>query len=538
MLTAMLVATMPAHAIDIPHEQFQLENGLNVILHEDHSLPQVVVNLWYGVGSKDEEIGRSGFAHLFEHLMFMGTVHLPGSGFDERMEAYGGWNNAWTSEDATDYYEAGPSNLLQTFLWMESDRMRDLAKAMTQEKLDLQRDVVRNERRQSVEDTPYGIIWEAMSPALYPADHPYGHTVIGTHEDLQAATLDDVIRFFDTWYVPNNASLVIAGDFDPETAKQWVSNYFGPLKAGVLPERASPAPLAMPQQAVVETTDNVQIPLTVMAWHTPAVLQEGDATFDVLASILGDGRSSRLYEDLITNTSTALEAGAWQYSQKLGSIFALTGKPAEGTALGSVDVTFADSGATAGSPASYTNVTSTATAPAAFAFDATTGTATLTINNGTTPQQVTIELGAPGTNTGMTQFAGDYTPVESTLDGFESGQLVRFEIDESGDLYGVFDNSARRLLYNIPLAEVTNPDGLRQVDGNAYIPTQSSGDFQLNTAGTGTAGSITAGALEASNVELAEELTMLIQTQRAYSSNAKIITTVDQMMEETTALKR
>lgn len=333
MLTAMLVATMPAHAIDIPHEQFQLENGLNVILHEDHSLPQVVVNLWYGVGSKDEEIGRSGFAHLFEHLMFMGTVHLPGSGFDERMEAYGGWNNAWTSEDATDYYEAGPSNLLQTFLWMESDRMRDLAKAMTQEKLDLQRDVVRNERRQSVEDTPYGIIWEAMSPALYPADHPYGHTVIGTHEDLQAATLDDVIRFFDTWYVPNNASLVIAGDFDPETAKQWVSNYFGPLKTGVLPERASPAPPAMPQQAVVETTDNVQIPLTVMAWHTPAVLQEGDATFDVLASILGDGRSSRLYEDLITNTSTALEAGAWQYSQKLGSIFALTGKPAEGTAL-------------------------------------------------------------------------------------------------------------------------------------------------------------------------------------------------------------
>ena len=324
---------MPANAIDIPHEQFQLDNGLNVILHEDHSLPQVVVNLWYGVGSKDEEAGRSGFAHLFEHLMFMGTVHLPDSGFDERMEAYGGWNNAWTSEDATDYYEAGPSNLLQTFLWMESDRMRDLAKAMTQEKLDLQRDVVRNERRQSVEDTPYGIIWEAMSPALYPSDHPYGHTVIGTHEDLQAATLGDVVRFFDTWYVPNNASLVIAGDFDPATAKQWVTDYFGTLTRGALPERASPALPSMPQQAIVETTDNVQIPLTVLAWHTPAALKEGDATFDVLASILGDGRSSRLYEDLITNTSAALEAGAWQYSQKLGSIFALTGKPAEGTAL-------------------------------------------------------------------------------------------------------------------------------------------------------------------------------------------------------------
>lgn len=329
MLPAMLLAAMPANAIDIPHEQFQLDNGLNVILHEDHALPQVVVNLWYGVGSKDEELGRSGFAHLFEHLMFMGTVHLPGSGFDERMEAYGGWNNAWTSEDATDYYEAGPSNLLQTFLWMESDRMRDLARAMTQEKLDLQRDVVRNERRQSVEDTPYGIIWEAMSPALYPPEHPYGHTVIGTHEDLQAATLDDVIRFFDTWYVPNNASLVVAGDFNPEEAKRWITDYFGGLKRSALPERATPVALQRPQQAVVETKDNVQIPLTVMAWHTPAALQDGDAAFDVLAAVLGDGRSSRLYDDLITNKSAALEAGAWQYSQKLGSIFALTGKPTD-----------------------------------------------------------------------------------------------------------------------------------------------------------------------------------------------------------------
>jgi len=325
----MLLAAMPANAIEIPHEQFQLDNGLNVILHEDHTLPQVVVNLWYGVGSKDEQQGRSGFAHLFEHLMFMGTVHLPGSGFDERMEAYGGWNNAWTSEDATDYYEAGPSNLLQTFLWMESDRMRDLARAMTQEKLDLQRDVVRNERRQSVEDTPYGIIWEAMSPALYPADHPYGHTVIGTHEDLQAATLDDVVRFFDTWYVPNNASLVVAGDFKPEEARKWITDYFGGLERSELPERAAPAMLDKPQQAIVETTDNVQIPLTVMAWHTPPALMEGDAAFDVLAAVLGDGRSSRLYEDLITNKSSALEAGAWQYSQKLGSIFALTGKPTE-----------------------------------------------------------------------------------------------------------------------------------------------------------------------------------------------------------------
>jgi len=328
---------MPAKAIEIPHEQYQLENGLNVILHEDHSLPQVVVNLWYGVGSKDEEPGRSGFAHLFEHLMFMGTTHLPGSGFDERMEAYGGWNNAWTSEDATDYYEAGPSNLLETFLWMESDRMRDLAQAMTQEKLDLQRDVVRNERRQSVEDTPYGVIWEAMSPAMYPTEHPYGHTVIGTHEDLQAASVEDVVRFFNSWYAPNNASLVIAGDFDSTQAKQWVSQYFGGIAKVKLAERAQPARMDKPVKSEVETTDNVQIPLTVLAWHSPPALEVSDAAFDLVASILGEGRSSRLYTDMVIDEGIALEVSAWQYSQLLGSIFAVTAKPSEGHSIEEVE---------------------------------------------------------------------------------------------------------------------------------------------------------------------------------------------------------
>jgi zinc protease len=327
-LPVILATTMTARAIEIPHEQYQLDNGLNVILHHDDSLPQVVINLWYGVGSKDEELGRSGFAHLFEHLMFMGTVHLPDSGFDELMEAHGGWNNAWTSQDATDYYEVGPSNLLETFLWMESDRMRDLARAMTQEKLDLQRDVVRNERRQSVEDTPYGIIWEAMAPALYEAAHPYGHTVIGTHEDLMAATVDDVVGFFDRWYVPNNASLVVAGDFDTTQTKAWIEKYFGVIATQPESTRATPEAPKMPQQAVVETKDNVQIPLTMMVWHTPAAFEDGDAALDVVASILGEGRSSRLYADLITDKGEAIEVSAWQYSQKLSGIFAVSGKPA------------------------------------------------------------------------------------------------------------------------------------------------------------------------------------------------------------------
>ncbi len=338
MFPAVLFAmTTSASAIEIPHEQYQLDNGLNVILHEDHSLPQVVVNLWYGVGAKDEEPGRSGFAHLFEHLMFMGTVNLPGSGFDERMEAYGGWNNAWTSADATDYYEVGPSNLLETFLWMEADRMRDLAKAMTQEKLDLQRDVVRNERRQGVEDTPYGIVWEALNPALYPKEHPYGHTVIGSHEDLMAATLSDVTGFFDNWYVPNNASLVIAGDFDPAQAKAWVQAYFGDIPRKELPARFT-APLAeTPVVEVREETDNVSIPMTLMAWHTPAALQPGDADYDLVASVLGEGKASRLYNRLVMKDKLATEVDVWNYSQMLGSVFGVSFKPAEGHTLEEVE---------------------------------------------------------------------------------------------------------------------------------------------------------------------------------------------------------
>jgi zinc protease len=329
-LPTILLTTMTARAIEIPHETYQLDNGLTVILHEDHSLPQVVVNLWYGVGSKDEADGRSGFAHLFEHLMFMGTVHLPGSGFDERMEAFGGWNNAWTSEDATDYYAAGPSNLLQTFLWMEADRMRDLARAMTQEKLDLQRDVVRNERRQSVEDTPYGIVWETLNHALFPPTHPYGHTVIGTHEDLMAATLADVTGFFSTWYVPNNASLVIAGDFDPAAAREWVQTFFGGIEARELPERRPAHEQDTPVRPIVEETDNVSLPMTLMTWHTPAVLQPGDAAFDLVGSVLGDGEASRLYHALVYEQKIALEVDAWQYSQLLGSVFGINAKPSEG----------------------------------------------------------------------------------------------------------------------------------------------------------------------------------------------------------------
>ncbi|MEL6344127.1 MAG: pitrilysin family protein [Myxococcota bacterium] len=327
MLLLLTIMTQRATALEIPHETYTLDNGLTVILHEDHSLPQVVINMWVDVGSKDEVVGRTGFAHLFEHLMFMGTDRLPGAGFDELMERHGGWNNAWTSEDATDYYSVGPNNLAETFLWMEADRLDGLARAMNQEKLDKQREVVRNERRQGSEDTPYGEAWLRLPEVMYPPEHPYGHPVIGSHEDLQAATVQDVTRFFNTWYVPENVSLVVAGDFDPETIKPAIRQYFGSLRAVDVADRAAIAPLTHPQQKLLELTDQVQVPMSILSWHAPATFQPGDATLDLLAAVLGDGRASRLYDRLIHREGAALEADVYQISQRLGSLFTVVLKP-------------------------------------------------------------------------------------------------------------------------------------------------------------------------------------------------------------------
>ncbi len=341
-LTLAMIALMntPASANDalsIPHEEYQLENGMNIILLEDHSLPKVVINLWYGVGSKDELAGRTGFAHLFEHLMFMGTTRLPGSGFDDLMESEGGWNNAWTSEDATDYYSSGPPELLTTLLWMDADRMEGLSQAMTQKKLDLQREVVRNERRQSYEDSPYGVAWIAMPEMLYPEGHPYAHTVIGSHEDLMAAEVTDVVNFFDAWYLPNNASLVVAGAFDSATIKPELERLFGTLTPRDIPEHLSPATPTKPVKKLVELTDQVQIPMTTMMWHTPAALKDGDAEFDLVASLLSSGKTSRLYKRLVQADGIATEVSAAQYSQMYSSIFMITALPAEGHTLDEIE---------------------------------------------------------------------------------------------------------------------------------------------------------------------------------------------------------
>jgi len=323
LIPALLLAVpaAPAAALSLKNETYQLDNGLTVILHEDHSLPQVVVDTWYGVGSKDEVEGRTGFAHLFEHLMFMGTGRLPGSGFDDLMEAKGGWNNAWTSEDETNYYDVGTSEMLDLLLWMEADRMDGLGKAMTQDKLDLQRDVVRNERRQTSEDQPYGEAWLEMPAALFPAGHPYAHSVIGSHEDLQAASVDDVKQFFATWYVPNNARLVVAGDFDPAQAKATIQRYFGPIERVELPQRSDHAQPDRPVVSELSLTDQVALPATILMWHSARVLTDDDAALDMLSTILSQGRSSRLYDRFVHSEGRANTIEAAQMSSMLGSEF-------------------------------------------------------------------------------------------------------------------------------------------------------------------------------------------------------------------------
>ena len=319
----------------IPFEQYDLPNGLHVVLAVDHALPEVVVNTWYKVGSKDEALGRSGFAHLFEHLMFMGTFRLPGSGIDETMEARGGWNNAFTFEDATNYYDVGPSGLLSTLLWIEADRLEQLGKAMTKEKLDLQRDVVRNERRQT-EDEPYGSVEFVTPAALFPAMHPYGHTVIGTHEDLEAASLDDVKQFFATWYVPNNACLVVAGDFDPAVVKADISRSFGRVPSRAIPERPAPEPWTKIVQASTTIQDRVDADQLNLFFHTPAAFVPGQAEVNLLATLLADGESSRLYRKLVA-TGLAQDVGALDNALQWGGIFRISVTAMPGASMADIE---------------------------------------------------------------------------------------------------------------------------------------------------------------------------------------------------------
>lgn len=315
--------------IKIPYEKYTLSNGLKVILHVDKTLPVATINTWFYVGAKDEQERRSGFAHLFEHLMFMGTKRVPTGQFDSIMEAAGGYNNASTSADRTNYFSYGPSNLLPTLLWLDADRLEDLSKEMTLKKLDLQREVVKNERRQNTENTPYGKAFEAINALLYPKGHPYATSVIGSHDDLSAATVDDVKGFFDTFYVPNNASLVVAGDFDPKVIKPQIEKLFG-----TLPRKDDvPRKIVQPfkyEGRTLTMVDEVASQKSIMCWHSPALGTKGNLEIRVATSALGDGAASRLYRKVVLETGLATEVSAYQVDQVYGSIFTIEATVAPG----------------------------------------------------------------------------------------------------------------------------------------------------------------------------------------------------------------
>ena len=322
-------------AMEIPHETLQLDNGLHVILIEDHKLPQVVVNTWYGVGSYDDPKGASGFAHLFEHLMFMGTTVIPNSEFDIRMEVAGGWNNASTADDRTNYYDVGGSHILDLLLFMEADRMVNLD--ITQEKLDLQREVVRNERRQNYEDSPYGSIWLEMPEMMYPSTHPYSLEGIGSHEDLLAATLDTVSGFYDAWYQPANASLCIAGDFNAAEVKATIQKYYGAIEAKEAMTHTEIELPTKPQVAEKTIYDNVPLPAMLMMWHSPVVFQDGDAEADVLSSVLTGRADALLTKQLVYDQSLVQSVEAFQYSRGRGSVFIVYIDALEDTDLSQVE---------------------------------------------------------------------------------------------------------------------------------------------------------------------------------------------------------
>jgi zinc protease len=312
-------------------ERYTLPNGLEVILHEDHSVPLVAVNTRYKVGSGDEKPGRTGFAHLFEHVMFMGSQNVPVGAFDKWLEAAGANNNGTTNGDRTNYYEWMPSNALPLALWLDADRMGFLLPTMDQAKLDLQRDVVKNERRQSYDNQPYGRASETILAALYPKGHPYSWSTIGSMADLSAAALDDVKDFFRTYYAPNNATLVIAGDFRPDSARAWVQRYFGDIPRGPkLPPRPAPAPVTLARDTVLVLEDRVQLPRFWYVYPSVKAFAPDDAALDVLAFVLAGDKTSRLYRTLVYDRQVAQSVNAGQRGERLAGDFRLDVTPKQG----------------------------------------------------------------------------------------------------------------------------------------------------------------------------------------------------------------
>lgn len=321
--------------MNIPYTKHTLRNGMPVLIHEDHRCPIVAVNLWYHVGSKNEQPGRTGFAHLFEHLMFEGSEHYD-HGYFQPLQQAGAVLNGSTNSDRTNYWEVVPTSGLELALWMESDRMGHLLPALTEEKFRNQRDVVLNERRQNYENRPYGMAAMAIVSALFPPAHPYHWLTIGSPDDLQAASLDDVQAFFRRYYHPGNASLALAGDVDPESALALVDAYFGGVEPG-----PTVGPVACDQTATLDSRvlleDGVVLPRLYLNWLSPAIFTDGDADLDLVADVLADGKSSRLYKNMVYERRIATDVTAVQQSRELSGFFQLIATAAPGHTLAELE---------------------------------------------------------------------------------------------------------------------------------------------------------------------------------------------------------
>jgi zinc protease len=321
-------------AMDISYTTHTLGNGLDVIVHQDRHIPMAAVSVWYHVGSRHELPGRTGFAHLFEHLMFKGSAHHP-DGYFEALQEAGGLVNGSTNTDRTNYWEVVPSQSLELALWMESDRMGHLLPALSEEKFTTEREVVLNERRQNYENRPYGLSSVALASAMYPPDHPYSWVTIGAPADLVASTVDDARQFFRTFYHPGNASIAIAGDVDADDAIALVDRYFGEIAAGpAVTHPQLPATLPATMRLVLE--DRVELPRLSLAWHTPAMFHDDDAAMDIAADVLSNGKTSRLYRALVYDTRLAADVSAIQASREMSSVFHVSATAAPGQSLESI----------------------------------------------------------------------------------------------------------------------------------------------------------------------------------------------------------
>ena len=308
--------------VRIPFETHRLDNGLRVVLSRDPSVPVVAINLWYGVGSRNERPGRTGFAHLFEHMMFQGSAHVPETAHFALIEQAGGSLNGSTWLDRTNYFETLPAHYLELGLWLESDRMGWLLPAMTQEKLDNQRDVVKNERRWRVDNQPYGDWDERIQAMVYPPDHPYHHSVIGSMEDLDAATLEDVEAFFRTYYAPNNAVLTLCGEFDPAEARDLIERYFGEIPRGPevppLPGRTEIPPL-IGEEVRQRVEQDISLPRVYLAYRIPPYGDDGFYAAAVASYVLAWGKASRLYRSLVRDRRLAQDVVAYAFPIVVGS---------------------------------------------------------------------------------------------------------------------------------------------------------------------------------------------------------------------------